>query len=185
MPTTAPVTTASTPSAPTTTSDYDLQSVILGRLDRDSSVEAAEVGVLVQDGVVTLCGVVDTIAQRHAAVRAAIGARDVVHVEDELLVHMDPRADDVTTTKLVTRALWDDRAVRTAAIRVAMRDGVVTLTGTAWSDVQRAAACHVVEHLENVRAVDCRLEVVLPAPDASAGGPRRGGRDARGPVITP
>lgn len=141
--------------------DDQIQSAVLRRLHRIPTIDGDDIGVVVQDGAVTLCGVVDTIAQRRAALQAATDVGGVQVVADQLLVYLSPSAatDDGGTIAVVTRALADDPALRTALIGVTEHDGTVVLTGTVLSRAQRAAAVRVVEDLPNVRRVRNRIEL--------------------------
>lgn len=155
--------------AATPRADFDLQSAILGRLDRDRAFTAGDIGVLVQDTAVTPCGVVDTIAHRRAAVLVARSVPGVTTVIDELLIHLSvssSAAVDGATTAIVARALSDDPRVPGEAIRVSAKDGTVVLSGTVRSDDQRAAARRAVERVRDVRVVDMRIEL---GPRSTAG----------------
>ena len=125
----------------------------------------ADVGVLVARGAVSLCGVVDTIAQRRAAVSAAQGVPGVSGVADELLVFLSSAAVHVDVmVAVVAQALTRDPAVATEGVRIiANDDGTIVLIGSVPSSAERAAATRVVEHLRDVRVVDNRLLLGRPA----------------------
>lgn len=135
----------------------------------------ADVGVLVMRGSVTLCGVVDTIAQHRAAVSAVQGVPGVSAVMDELLVFMSSAAVRVDAmVAVVAQALTRDPAVATEDVRIiAKDDGTVVLTGSVPSSAERVAATRVVEHLRDVRVVENRLRLERPAEASVARGRAR------------
>ena len=79
------------------------------------------------------------------------------------------KRDDAIGTA-VAHHLADDPRVRAMNIKVAVREGVVTLTGTATSVEEKDAAEAVVQRVSGVRRVENRLAVDglgEPAPGAS------------------
>jgi hyperosmotically inducible periplasmic protein len=80
-----------------------------------------------------------------------------------------PRDDAIGTA--VAHELAEDARVRAMKIKVAVRDGVVTLTGTATDVKEKDAAEAVVRRVQGVRDVRNQLAVEppgAPAPGASA-----------------
>lgn len=74
----------------------DLQREVAAELDADPAVDAADIGVSVRDGVVTLTGEVRSYAEKFAAERAVSRVPGVVDVIDELKVRIgreDGRAE--------------------------------------------------------------------------------------------
>ena len=57
--------------------DWDLKRDVVAELGWDPAVNAAAIGVAVQDGVVTLTGHIDTYAQKVAIARAVRRVADV------------------------------------------------------------------------------------------------------------
>lgn len=79
--------------------DLDVQSFVSDELEWTPDVDAAGIGVSVEDGSVTLSGEVQNSAQRLAATRAALRVRGVRAVVDNLTVH--PKAEwPVTETDI-------------------------------------------------------------------------------------
>ncbi len=65
-------------------------------------------------------------------------------------------------TRRCPRELYYNPGVRAAAIGVAVQDGVVTLTGTVETHVQKLEAVRAAERIAQVKAVACQLLVRLP-----------------------
>jgi osmotically-inducible protein OsmY len=72
------------------------------------------------------------------------------------------RSDSELQRAITDELTWDP-SIAEAGIGVAVRDGVVTLTGHVASYAQKLAAEHAVERIAGVRAFADALEVRLPA----------------------
>lgn len=155
----------STPIVPR--SDHDIQTAVQEELDWTPEVDAAGIGVAVEDGAVTLTGEVDQHSERLAAMRAARRVRGVSTVVDALTVH--PKSaitiSDTDIAREVRRALqWADNVPDT--VKAEVSDHNVTLTGEVLWDFQRRAAKRTVQHLRGVHRVDNRV-TLRARPSAS------------------
>lgn len=119
-------------------------------------INAASVGVAVQDGIVTLTGTVDTYAQKLEAVRAAERIVQVKAVACELLVRL-PGADERTDADLARSAAnvlaWN-ACVPTDRIRIVVENGWIRLEGTLDWQYQKDAAGDAIAYLMGVKGVD-------------------------------
>ena len=91
-------------------SDTMLQEDVLRELRWDTRVEAPDVGVEVDDGVVTLTGTVDSYVKKLAAQEAAHRVHGVLDVVNNLTVHLpgDGERTDTDLAQTVRSALeWD------------------------------------------------------------------------------
>ena len=136
-------------------SDQDIQTAVQDELEWTPDVDAAGIGVAVEDGAVTLSGEVDNYAERLAAKRAALRVRGVTTVVDDLVVH--PKSGwTVTETdiaKEVQRALkWAGNVPDT--VKAEIKDHAVALTGQVSWDFQRQAAKRAVQYLRGVYSVN-------------------------------
>lgn len=141
--------------APPVRSDQDIQTAVQDELEWTPDVDAAGIGVAVEDGAVSLSGEVDDYSERLAAKRAALRVRGVTAVVDDLIVH--PKSGwPVTETdiaKEVERALkWASNLPDT--VKASIKDHSVTLTGQVSWDFQRQAAKRAVQYLRGVYSVD-------------------------------
>jgi osmotically-inducible protein OsmY len=75
---------------------------------------------------------------------------------------MRKKTDVELQRDVIDELRWDPR-VDTAEIGVAVRDGVVTLTGTVDTNAKKYAAIHTAERIAGVRAIAEDLEVKLPS----------------------
>ena len=141
--------------ATVTRSDHEIQTAVQDELEWTPDVDAAGVGVAVEDGTVTLSGEVDDYSERRAAKRAALRVRGVSTVVDDLRVH--PKSSvNVTETDVareVAHALaWASNVPDSVKAEV---DGhAVTLTGEVHWNFQRQAAKRAVQYLRGVYSVN-------------------------------
>jgi osmotically-inducible protein OsmY len=124
-------------------------------------VNAAAIGVAVQDGVVTLTGEVETYGQKLEAVRAAERISQVKAVACKLQVRL-PGPHERTDTDLAraaANALAWNSCVPPDRIRIAVENGWIRLEGTVEWQYQRDAAGDAVAYLSGVKGVDNLLSV--------------------------
>lgn len=152
-------------------SDLDVQTLVREELDWAPDVDAAGIGVAVEDGTVTLSGEVDSYAERLAAKRAALRTRGVRALVDDLRIH--PKADWIVTETDVAKEV--DRALTAAGnvpdtIKAEITGHDVTLVGLATWEYQRHAAQRAVQYLRGVRTVSNMVALTprASAPDAEA-----------------
>lgn len=141
--------------------DEDIRQDVLCQIEWDDRLTGHRLGVQVENGVVTLGGVVDDWIKFHAAAEAAHHVKEVLDVANEIQV----RGSDVeapTDTDLavaVRRALQWDARLHPEAIRSTVAAGVVILEGLVPSAAQRNDAARTVGHVHGVKGVDNRLQI--------------------------
>ncbi|MFB9990410.1 BON domain-containing protein [Deinococcus oregonensis] len=132
-----------------------LQLHVVQQLEWNPSVDASNIGVQVQDGVVTLEGHVTSYAEKFAAVRVTKAVSGVKGLADELQVKLHTSFER-TDTDLVTFALqmlnWDT-VVPKDHVRVTVRDGWLTLEGEVDWDYQRTGAERAIQYLSGIKGV--------------------------------
>jgi osmotically-inducible protein OsmY len=135
--------------------DAELQHDVENELRWEPSVEATQIGVSVQDGIVTLNGAVDQYAEKLAAVRAAQRVYGVKAVADDIQVHL-PGSSERTDADIARAAVnvleWNDSVPRDR-VKVTVRNGWVTLEGDLEWQYQRMAADQAVHRLLGVKGV--------------------------------
>jgi osmotically-inducible protein OsmY len=143
------------------TTDQTLQRLVLAALDWEPGVDAAQIGVTVESGVVTLEGTVTTFFQKSLAEHAARHVYGVRAVANEIEVspdHAARRTDSVLAQAVANTLLWDS-AVPLDAIQATVDDGWVTLTGTVFSQFQKAAAERAIRHLYGLKGVTNSIRI--------------------------
>ena len=135
--------------------DKELQSDVLDELQWEPSIEAAEIGVMARDGVVTLAGRVPTYHEKVAAERAAKRVHGVKAVANDVEVRttVDGERDDTDIAQAVVTALKWKATVPDPRIKASVTKGWVTLEGEVDWHYQREAAEEAVRGLLGVRGV--------------------------------
>jgi osmotically-inducible protein OsmY len=136
------------------TMDRRLQEQVLSALEREPGVDAAQVGVCVAEGVVTLQGRVPTFREKWLAERAArrlVGVRAVAN--DLEVAATEVGVSDRSIAQAVADALEWDSAVPIGRVKATVRHGWVTLTGTTTWQFQRSAAERAAALIKGVKGV--------------------------------
>jgi len=135
--------------------DTRIREDVLDQLAWEQNVDDRQIGVAVENGVVTLSGVVNNYTSKIAAEKAAkkvIGVKAVA--EDIEVKHGDAfKKTDKEIAKAAVDALEWNISVPDNKIMVKVEDGWVYLTGEVKWDFQRNAAKKAVENLLGVRYV--------------------------------
>lgn len=127
--------------------------------------DAGDLGVAVKDAVATLSGFVksysDACIAEHAARKA--GVRGIANEIEVRLPLLDRRSDpDIARAALKALEAEDLGVAERVFVRV--KDGVVTLEGSAESAPQRLAAERVVRRLKGVKGLVNQVRVEPPKP---------------------
>jgi osmotically-inducible protein OsmY len=138
-----------------TRTDQDIQRDVLDELNWEPRLQANEIGVLVEEGVVTLNGWVDNYAKKWAAERAAHRVNRVRAVANDIEVRLPTSADrtDADIATAATRALEWDAFVPIESLDVTVSNGWVVLRGDVEWEYQKRAAERSVRRLTSVRGV--------------------------------
>jgi osmotically-inducible protein OsmY len=152
--------------------DRDLQENVQKALDWEPSVEAAEIGVTVDNGVVALRGDVKTYAEKSAAERVALKVYGVKAIANDLNVRLRDghMKTDTEIAQAVLAGLRWNTVVPDEKITVSVSDGWVTLKGNVEWEYQRNAAGDAVRYLLGVRGITNTISVTphVTAPDVKA-----------------
>ena len=141
--------------------DNDLKQHVQSALDWEPSLDAKDIGVSVDEAVVTLRGNVASYAAKVTAERVALRVYGVKAVANDLAVHL-VSAFERTDTEIAQAALnalkWhttvpDDRVTLT------VKDGWITLAGTVDWQYQKDAAARAIRDLTGVQAVTNDIRV--------------------------
>lgn len=155
-----------------TLSDEEIQRRVLAELDWDPEVDAIEFSVTVENGIVTLRGIVESYAKKLAAERAALRVRGVRAVANDLVVQEHPAITDTELAKEIVRALDALTRVRGDQIQVSVKDGIVTLRGEVDWQFQRQVIVDAVRSVRGVRGLVTEITVkqpVLPGEEIRKG----------------
>lgn len=138
--------------------DADVARAAANVLSWDASVPFKRIRILVEHGVVTLSGDVDWHYQRVAAEHAVAGLHGVTGVTNALVVR--PRAQGHDVVARIGAAMARQAIADAEQVRVAVKDGSVTLSGTLRTLAEREAAVAAAWSAPGVHSVIDKIEVV-------------------------
>ena len=120
-----------------------------------------------KDGAVTLTGDVGDASHKDMAQDVVEGLPGVKSVDNKLVVKpVDEHSDEWIQFKIKS-ALLLHRSVSAGKTTVAVKDGVVTLTGMAPSQAQRELTAEYAKDIEGVKDVKNEIKVVAEPPPRS------------------
>ena len=121
-------------------------------LSGDPIVHEQEIGVAVEDGVVTLNGNVNTLREAVAAERAVKRVYGVRSIANTLHIKALNERTDTDIAREALHRLRNNVAVP-LSVQAVVRDGYITLDGTVSWMHQREAAENAVRYLSGVKGV--------------------------------
>lgn len=142
-------------------SDLNLRKTILEELEFQPDVDAAHIGVSVENGVVTLSGHVKNYAQKISAERAVKAIKGVRAVAEEIQVRLDKgagTADDTIANRALNILSWSSDAPE-GDIKIMVQNGWITLEGQVDWQYQKETAERAVRKLSGVVGVNNRLTI--------------------------
>ena len=140
-------------------SDKELTNQIVAALKREPSLDAAQIGVMVEDGVAVLTGYVRNYSEEWIAARTVGRVQGVRGVVDKLTIRLPEvshRPDPEIERAAVDALHWND-LVPADKIQVTVKEGVVTLQGEVDWHYQRDAALKAIRHLTGVQRINNQL----------------------------
>ncbi|MCI4592468.1 BON domain-containing protein [Sphingobium sp. BYY-5] len=142
-------------------SDSQLQHDVMAELEWEPSVDHADIGVAVNDGVVTLSGFVKSYPEKMAAEKATRRVAGVKAIAEEIKVRFasDPKTADHEIAKRILDLFSWNVWVPDDQIKVKVEHGWVTLTGTVDWFYQRDEARKAAGRVTGVIGVNNLLEV--------------------------
>jgi len=142
---------------------------IRGRLLVKANVSATDTTVAVQDGVVTLGGTADNLAQKELTEVYAKEIDFVKSVKNNIVVNEKPamgetmgeHIDDASITSQVKYTLLTHKSTSALKTKVTTTDGVVVITGEAANDAEKSLVGKLVESIRGVKSVDNNMTVKI------------------------
>jgi osmotically-inducible protein OsmY len=135
--------------------NHELQDHIQNALAWEPSVDAGEIGVSVDEGIVTLRGDVHSYAEKAAAERVALRVYGVKAVANDIEVRIEGigKRTDTEIAQAAVNALKWTTTVPKDAVTVTISNGWLALKGTVDWQYQKDAAARTVRDLIGVRGV--------------------------------
>jgi len=142
-------------------SDTQLQQDVLAELKWEPSINAAQIGVEVRDGVVTLAGHVSTYAEKCDAERVTqrvAGVKALAVEMDVELKGMNNRTDADIARSAENVLQWTTYLPKDA-VQIKVENGWVTLSGEVEWQYQRQAATAAIRYLMGVSGVSDQITI--------------------------
>lgn len=135
--------------------DSEIKEDVLDELMWQPNIDETQIGVIVEKGVVTLTGFVDTYVKKTAALDAVKNVKGVKAVANDIEVKYgsDYKKTDKEIAKAVVNALTWNSSVPDDKLTIEVRNGWVTLSGELEWYFQKEAARKAVEDLLGVEGV--------------------------------
>ncbi len=141
--------------------DMQLQKDVTAELGWEPSINAAQIGVEVTGGIVTLAGHVASYSEKWDAERAAqrVAGVKALTVEIEVKLSGTSLRTDVEIARSAENVLQWALTPAQGGIKVMVESGWITLSGEVDWDYQRRAAISAIRHLLGVRGVTGNITV--------------------------
>lgn len=144
-------------------SDSDIKRDVEAELKWDPDIDPTDIGVAVKDGVVTLAGFVRSYTQRWQAERDVKRVSGVVGIANDIEVRLPTSSQrpDPDVARDAVAALKRELPFSSEAMRVLVKDGLLTLEGSAEWNYQRSRAEEAVRRVSGVKGV---INLILLKP---------------------
>lgn len=142
-------------------SDSILKQDIIDELDFEPSIDAADIGVAVDGGIVTLTGHVPTYAQKVKVEDVVRNVKGVKAIAQEMEVRpfgTHKTADDEIAKRAVNTIAWHT-SIPGGAVQISVQSGWIKLTGKVEWQYQKTAAEDAMRHLAGVIGVTNQIEI--------------------------
>jgi osmotically-inducible protein OsmY len=151
--------------------DLQLKADVTDELAWDPAINAASIGVMVKDGVVTLSGHLDTFGEKHAverAVRRVEGVRGIA-LELDVKLAAEHKRSDSEIAQAAASALRLNSMVPEGKVQIEVENGWVTLTGEVDWRYQLVRAEQCIRPLAGVRGLYNRITIKPRASSKDVG----------------
>jgi osmotically-inducible protein OsmY len=136
-------------------SDSEIEKDVKAEMQWDPDLDATDIAVSVQKGVVTLTGFVKSYTDRYEAEAAAKRVAGVIAVANDIEVRM-PSVDerpDPEIARDAAAAVKSQLPISSENIKIIVKNGWVTLEGQVEWQYQRQTAENVVRRIKGVKGV--------------------------------
>lgn len=143
-------------------SDLEIRDNVLAELKWEPNLDETQIGVIVEDGVVTLSGQVDDYQKKVAANKAAKRVFGVKAVAEDIEVKYgeDYKKTDKEIAKAAVKALEWNTTVPQDSITIFVEDGYIYLSGIVQWEYQKDAASWELQNLLGVKEVVNNIKII-------------------------
>lgn len=132
-----------------------------------SNVSFSATQINVQNGVVTLTGTAENLAQKELTAEYAKSIDNVKSVNNQIIVQAAPAdaktvaesIDDVSITSQVKYALLSHKSTSALKTSVSTNEGIVVIKGVAANDAEKSLVGKLAESIRGVKSVDNQMTV--------------------------
>ena len=141
--------------------DSQLQQDVIAELKWEPSVNAAQIGVEVKDGIVTLAGHVSSYAEKWDAERAAqrVSGVKALAIEMDVKLSGSSKRNDADIAGSAENALQWMTYLPKDSVKVMVEGGWITLSGEVDWEYQRQSAAGAVRYLVGVTGVSNQIAI--------------------------
>jgi osmotically-inducible protein OsmY len=136
-------------------SDSDIKRDLEAELKWDPDIDATDIAVAVKDGVVTLTGFVRSYTQKWQAERDTKRVSGVTGVANDIVVRLPGSSErpDPEIARDAVAALKNELPYSSENMKVVVKDGWITLEGSAEWNYQRTRAENTVRTVRGIKGV--------------------------------
>ncbi|WP_179338435.1 BON domain-containing protein [Winogradskyella ludwigii] len=142
-------------------SDFSIKEDVLAELSWQPNIDETQIGVIVQNGVVTLSGIVDTYSKKRTVENAVKGVSGVKAIAEEITIKygMQHKKTDAEIAKIAIDALTWNSSVPQNEIEIKVENGWVYLSGEVEWDYQKTSAKNAIEDLNGIHGVTNSISI--------------------------
>lgn len=155
---------------PAVRSDIEIRSDVEAEIEMNTGLAPTEIGVAVENGVVTLTGTVDSLVGKTEAERAAYRVKGVRAVAEEIEIRLpgDAQRTDAEIGDAAATVLESHSWIPADRIRVRVERGWITLEGEVAHPFEKTMAEDVLRPLLGVKGIMNRIGVKRRKPVVEA-----------------
>ncbi len=141
--------------------DLEIKQDVLDEMEWQPNIDETQIGVIVENGIVTLKGTVNSYSKKMEAEKAAENVKGVKAVAEDIEVKYGTtsKKSDTEVAKAVANSLNWNSSVPDDKISVKVEDGWVYLSGEVNYIYQKDAAKRAVQNLTGVKHVKNSLSI--------------------------
>lgn len=149
-------------------SNENLQKDVQDAIKWEPLLHAAEIGVTVKDGVVTLTGIVDNYVKKmeaETATKNVKGVKAVIEkIEVKYKIDTTKKTDSEIATQILNAIQWN-WTIPNDSVHVKIENGWVTLDGDLRWNYQREAAKNTIKNVEGIKGITNNIKIIANDTD--------------------
>lgn len=141
--------------------DAEIQKDVMNELRWEPLLNAAEIGVAVKEGVVTLSGTVDSYSKKMEAEKATKRVSGVKAVAEDIEVKLFSSTvkNDTEIARMIADSLEWHSSIREEKIKIKVENAWVTMEGEVEWEYQREAVKNAIKNLSGIKGISNLITV--------------------------